>query len=351
MGLSYKNLSCNHFLKQIRNINYANAALLFGFQNKLDVNVNLTVDLAQLILQADIFANEMLSNNSSLNFKRFLGSYSRDWPRLLHEAYIYDHCRCLFYGINGGRINNLSDSCYCFPGHLLLTKMLHNPTFSYNINDEQPYNVFVNLNYSNDFSEYLNKVFDMYPKLNQGMSSSVQTPHYYNHEYEAILKGLYLGREYLATRTQNPIKDLFEMVVLSEETANTWINRDSNPIINSYLNNAGDKFFFILPTEVSNSKSFRSNESLFVSRAIGIRNDSSLTHLGNTLNTIAPRRFLDDRFTKEEVYAVTGLRSEIEPKDCAHIYDYLSVFFDVIVSDAARKENFLGMFREEKDKS
>jgi hypothetical protein len=369
MALSYKNLSCNHFLKQIRNINFANAELIYGFQNNIDLELTLFVDVLQIALQADIFANEIISHNSTLNLKRILGPFSRDWVKLLHETYVYDRCRCIFYGINGGKIVSLSDSVYCFPGNLLLVKLLHNVKFNYTIQDTVPYSLNLTIFYRTDPLDYLNPVFEMYPELANGMSSSTNMPHYYNSKYEGILRGLfnYINSSSANSRTttvvttdnttnngskskNKPKSGLYVMNELSDISANSWISRDSNPSLNSYLNNDGLKFFFILPTENSNVNSLRSNESLFVSRAIGLRNDDKVDHLDNHLNMMVRRNPTNDKFTKEEVYSITGLRSEIEPNDVTNIFEYLSFIYDEYRPNDERFEMLNNLFRYKENK-
>jgi len=126
---------------------------------------------------------------------------------------------------------------------------------------------------------------------------------------ESILKAL---EELSLTIQKSKNKEgLFQISKMNDPKIEAFKSRDSNPVLNSILSKDGKKFFFINPTQASIKLEW--NESIFFSRAVGFRNDDGLTYVGNQLYTSVPRNNESDLMTKYDVYAITGLKSSLDP--------------------------------------
>jgi hypothetical protein len=191
MVLMYKNLSTDRLLKQFRNIRYASGDLLFGFQNNVIYDYSLRVSIIQLSLQADIFSQQMMGYRSQIDYKRMMGAYSEDWPRLLHETYIYDALKNIFYGIYSVYNPYLPDNSFSFPGNIWRRKILEKTTFQYSTNDKIPFSLQVNVNFERDFELLCGHILDSYPRLRDGLTISGNTYRYSNFACEAVLLGLH----------------------------------------------------------------------------------------------------------------------------------------------------------------
>lgn len=323
MVLSYKNYATKEILTKLRNIRYSEGEMLFGYYNVVDLNLDFCLDLQQISLQADVAARTILTYRSVFDLKRFLGSYQEDWLRLLHEAYIYDVARCIYYGINSINIFDLPNDSYAFPGHVMLLNALAKNSFKYDTGDSQPFSLYVQIKYSGDANTILKPLFDVYPDIKEGLSDNENIISYVNSRCESILKGLFYAQQYLETRKTNKIS-LYQMVLLNDETVSATITGDSNPIFNSFLSKDLNKFYFILPASESSPNALRFNESVFIGRAIGFVSDN-IQVSGNNYYVCVKRNKSSDQFTRDEVYAITGLKSEVIPYSQEQIKEYLGI--------------------------
>lgn len=325
MALSYKNNSFDVILNKLRDIRYAGGEQLYGFNNTIDVQLQFNADRTQIALQADIFAREILLHRSKFDMKRFLGQYQDDWLRLLHEAYVYDRIKCIYYGFSYNNILTIPENLIAFPGNIILFRMLSKRQFSFQTSDIQPYSLYVSINTTLDRSSILEPIFEWYPSLREGMSENDSFPSYVNSRSESILQGLLNAKRYLDnSKSGNQSEQLYDIKQLGDSSVNAFTLNDSNPILNSFLSSDGNKFFFINPVSVSGPGKLRFNESLYLSRAIGLRRDQ-LEFNGNTFYSVVPRNTISDPLTREEVYAVTGLKSEIIPYGSEQINAYLGI--------------------------
>lgn len=325
MVLSYKNNSSNHILNKLIDVRYSNRQMLFGFDNNITITYGFDIDVMQIALQADIFSRQMYSYRSLFDFKRFLGSYQDDWLRLLHEAYVYDRVRCIYYGLNSNNLMKSPEDVVTFPGHCLMFNFLVRKTFQFSIDDSQPRSIFTGISTPNSAIEALRPVFQTYPDLEEGISQIPGVYTYFNFKYESILRGLKSGLTYLNSRKEiENSKDLFFTVNLDDQNISGMTNPMSNPILNSHLSEDCRKFYFINPVSVSGPGKMRFNESLYISRAIGMRSDQ-LTLESNNFYNVAVRDYTSDFLTREEVYAITGIKSEIVPYSWQQILNYLGI--------------------------
>lgn len=323
MVLSYKNYAKKEVLTHVRNIRYASSEMMFGFYNTVTLELKLQLDVTTLSNQADVFARQMMQHSSLFDFKRFLGSYQEDWPRLLHETYVYDRLRCIYYGYKSINMLRLPSIAYAFPGNIILMNSIIDGYYQFDSKDEQPYSLFVNIDKTVKVESLLRPVFDEYPNLEEGISSIEHAPSYVNFTYEKVLTGLFNAKSYLKTKRAS-FDNLFEIKKLDDETTRSMLLNDSNPIANSFLNTEGDKFFFTMPVERSKPQGLRFDESLFISRALGFTS-KQINVNGNNLYTSANRQAQLDPFTRDEVYSITGLKSELLPMSPNDIKRYLNI--------------------------
>lgn len=323
MELSYKNLAKDEILNKLRNIRYSNAEMLYGFENSVEMNLTLNVDVQQIAIQADVFAREILTHRSKFDLKRFLGNYQEDWLRLLHEAYVYDRIKCIYYGIMSFNLVKIPSGSFSFPGNILLMKSLIKRNFQYTTADAQPFSLYVNISYSTDIEEIFSPIFKIYPSLKEGMSDNNFIVSYVNSRCESILKGLHSGKQYLDSRSGSKEK-LFQITEMNDSAIDTYIEVETNPIMNSFLSEDGEKFYFIFPSAESGPEAMRFNESLFASRAMGFISNQ-LNYSGNAFYTVSKRNKETDFMAREEVYAITKLKSEIVPYSNEQIKNYLSI--------------------------
>jgi hypothetical protein len=80
-------------------------------------------------------------------------------------------------------------------------------------------------------------------------------------------------------------------------------------------------------------EALRFNESIFISRACGFRS-KGLNYKGNDFYVVVERDDDCDPLTREDVYAVTGLKSEMIPFSESQISNYLG--FDLYPSGEIR---------------
>jgi hypothetical protein len=79
----------------------------------------------------------------------------------------------------------------------------------------------------------------------------------------------------------------------------------------------------MLPTQDSKPEALRFNESLHCGRAVGFRRDQFILE-SNSFYKVATRRD-PDFLTREEVYSITGLKSEMVPSSMEQIKYYLGI--------------------------
>lgn len=323
--LTYKNLAKDIVLKDLRNLKYANSDMYYGFNNTISLNMELSIDVLQISLQANIFCREMLNLKGKIDFKRFLGSYQSDWPRLLHNVYVYDRIKCIYYGINLTKMPKLPENMHSFPGNILLTHLISKNTFRFDTKDEQPFSFFVKLVYETS-SSCFDPIFTEYPDLRTGMSDNPNIISYVNIEYEPIMQGLYYAKEYLASKAKDREgnNNLFEIHELNSTKIESFTSGEVNPIANSFLNDDGDKFYFVLPPNESKPQALRFNASVFLPRAIGLRSNQLILE-DNNFYKVARRDTSSDIFTRDEVFSITGLKSEIIPDSRNQIMEYLGI--------------------------
>lgn len=332
MNLSYKNLSRTKILNTLKDIRFLNGEMVFGFYNTANIDLTLTVDPQHLFQQADVFARQMYQYRSDFDLKRFLGSYQEDWIRIMSEAYVYDRLKAIFYGMFSIYKLELPDNLVTFPGHALLVNLLAKGSFSFSTNDSQPFTLYVNLKAEKAFEELAEPFFQICPDLRDGLSiNNTGSYNYCNPFYETVLRGFYNGRIYLENNRTGRVKnnnnskasDFFEMCMLNDDNIKTFTIGNSNPIANSFLSKDLDKFYFVRPDEDDNIGVPRFDESVFITRALGFIGDQ-LEIEGNNVYKVAKRN-KTDIFTKEEVFSITGIKSELVPYTMEEIDRYLGI--------------------------
>lgn len=338
MALSYKNYGKDLIINNLRDIRFANSELLFGQLNTVNINFEVKVDVQQLSNQADVFAQHMMIHRSDFDFKRFLGPYSSEWKRLFHETYIYDRCRAIYYGLNAMYLFEVPKDKKSFPGNIVLFNMLSKRNFSFNSSDNQPYQIFANILHPGRAENVLEEVFKKYPNIEKGMSNVENVISYVNPVYDAILEGMWNGRKFLLSDRftfddDNGGNDnqnrggkgkkkevFFQLKRMDDPTLANVLSEESNPLLNSFLSADGGKFFFIHPANISGPGKMKFNESVFLSRALGFTSEQ-LTFNDNNFYLVATRPERDF-LTSNDVYSVTGIKTEVTPSSSADIDSY-----------------------------
>jgi hypothetical protein len=114
---------------------------------------------------------------------------------------------------------------------------------------------------------------------------------------------------------------LYEITYLTDKNVISNLTEESNPILNSFLSKDHSSFSFILPTNESGPNALTFNESVFLSRAIGLTSDGISVNGSKIYNTVK-RAVSSDRFIRDEVYSVTGLKTERVPYSLDQIMNY-----------------------------
>lgn len=325
--IEYVNNSTNSILKEFRNTKYAMGDMTLSVGNFIERELKFVLDVNQISLQADIFSRGFMTHRSDFDFKRFLGSSDIDWLRLLHETYVYDRVRSIYYGLNSHKLLSIPELKSSFPGNILLFHFLSNRSYSYSTMDMQPYSYNVKISTQGTLKviDFLKPVFDAYPNINHGISDDENVVSYSHPIYDGILLGMRNGKEYMETKLKknNTNGLFFELYDFNDSRLTNFLLDSNNPLSNSFLSEDGTKFFFTLPAEKSPVEALKFNESVFISRALGFRGDQLMLE-GNPFYTVVSRKEADI-FTKDEVYSVTGLKTEFVPYSRDQINKYLQL--------------------------
>lgn len=351
MALSYKNYAKDHILHSLRNIRYANAEMMFGFYNNISIELELKLDKQNLLYQADLFASEMLTHRSVIDFKKFLGSYQEDWKRILIETYVYDRLKCIYYGINSKYMHTIPGNLVSFPGNIILMNALSMNSFIFSTNDSQPFNLYFNITYNDDVEELFEQVFETIPILRQVISDAKGVYTFISFQYESVLKGLYNLKTQKMTQSKSNngrgssdrLSNLYYINNMNDDSIKSILIGDSNPLLNSFFSKDGLKFYFIMPIDKSVPEALRFNESLFISRAIGLTGNQHEIG-GNNVYTVANVNQDVDRLIREDLYSVTGIKTE-------QVYlsmDQIKYYLDI---NSYVKEAFEEVFLKEKKPS
>jgi hypothetical protein len=139
-----------------------------------------------------------------------------------------------------------------------------------------------------------------------------------------VLKGLHDAILYLKgnKKLDDKQKQIFDIVALNSDTFDVSSD-DKNPICNSFLSLDGKEFSYI-DTDYSSKENIRLNESIFLSRAIGLRS-SGFRVVNNNFYNVVTRDTNNDLLTREDVYAVCGLESVLAPTTSQQILAYLGL--------------------------
>lgn len=333
MSLSYKNLAFDELVTNYRDLRYANGALNFGYANSVNQLLTLQLDVTHLGMQADVFTQGMDKFRSKLMLKKYISARPSEWSQMLHEAYVYDRLRCIYYGLTFNSLVKLPENISAFPGNVLLMHFLSRGVFKFEQNDEQPFSLTISIEAVRSFETLVKPILDKYPNLKVGLSDYSNTSYFYNSNYERILTGLSNDREYLIGRrpgnggnnnNNNNSNNIFEITKLTDDRIMSFLNKDSNPIANSFLSKELNKFLFNMPYDKSGPQALRFNESLFLPRAVGLTGNN-ISYEGNPFYKSVPRRISKDIMAKEEVYAVTGLKCSVVPQSSSEMNFYLKV--------------------------
>lgn len=342
MSLSYRNYSTDEILKQCRNIDYAACLELYGgVNNNIEMVSEIKINVLQIKQQADIFAKQMLIYKSKADFKRFLGSRDDRWKRLLHETYVYDRCRSIYYGLNSIFMSKFPINTHSFVGNVLLANLLKDNYRKFDTKDVLQYNLYFKVEFNRKASELLDPIFKVYPNLKSGMSTNENSYSYVNTEYESILTGLYNAKTFMEKNNTNnsnsnsnsatpsanvssPRSTIYDMCTLDSDNVLQFFTDAQYPFMNSFLNENSDRFSFILPSSDSKPESIKHNESVFLARAVGLVS-KGVVRQENNLYCSVPRKFSSDNLIYNEVYSITGLKTEILPDSEDFINSYLVI--------------------------
>lgn len=321
MALSYKNHSTDSILNKLRDIRYGSGEMLYGQYNIIERTIKFSTNISQLTHEADLFSREMLSHRSKIDFKRILGQHQDDWCRQLHEAFVYDRCRAIYYGLNLRNIDRLREGKYSFPGHILLFRFLNEMNYNFSTSDSQPFFLYLNIEVGNQ-KELLDPIFEVYPDLRDGLSTNDRNISYVNTACETVLNGLYNSKVFMNTRGKN-LPAIFEIRDMTDENIEAvTLSNSSNPILNSLLNEKGDRFMFI--NTDTGPGNMRFNESLFITRSLGFIG-KQLEIDENVFYAVSRRDSSADPLTKNDLYAITGIKTDLIPYTDEQIKNYLGI--------------------------
>jgi hypothetical protein len=185
------------------------------------------------------------------------------------------------------------------------------------------------------------EVFEICPNLKEGLSDNPKFISYVNSQSETILRGLYNGSIYLESKSEkksnnnkegnnkkeNKVKSdsLFTMFDFSTDKLDDKMYQDEFPFANGIMNKSFKSWYFYIPDDKSGVNTLHFNESIFLGRAIGLTMPNNLNVSSNPMYIEVPREYYSDAFCKEEVYSVTGLKSELIPYSMENIIQYLSI--------------------------
>jgi hypothetical protein len=323
--LSYVNNATGEILQQSRLIRYAGGDLPFGQQNQITLNVRFAFDVQHVSLMADVYARQMFMHRSVMDYKRMFGPRSEYWLKELHHTFVYDHVRSIYFGLNSYKMLTPPINTFSYPGHILLRKYLYNSAFRFSIDDGQPISVTVNISIpERDALTVIEPFLRKYPELREGLSLDPNQVRYANTKYEAALEGIKNQVQYLNAKKSEDNKNLMHILPADTEELDTFLISDSNPIANSFLSNGGKKFSFIFPSEKATPNVLRFNESTFLPSAIGITSDpkQSLV-MGNQIYKTVDRNPIQDLMISNQLYSITGLKSDILPNSEEGINHYI----------------------------
>lgn len=322
MKVSYKNKSTDLIIGKSVNLIYGASNSTYGL-NYVNLDFQLVIDIDHLRQQADVFSREIMTLKPRIQFKRFMGDNYESWVGLLHESFIYSYALCVFYGINEKNLLNFSNTGYVFPGHLVLTRLLFEGNYQFHSRDDKfiPFSFFAKVEHSIDAESVLKPIFDVYPNIKDGFTSG-KNPSFMSFIHETVLKGLYDASVFLKSN-KNYGGQLFDVVPLNSEEFKSVTSDLNNPLCNGFLSLDGKQFHFI-DVNYSSRENIRFNESIFLTRAIGLRS-SGLTVVENNFYNVVQRDPSYDRLVKDDVYAILGLESVLSPYSMQQIQHYLGI--------------------------
>lgn len=349
MALSYKNLAFDELVTVFRDLKYANLDLLYGFENSITLTLALAVDVGQLRAQADVWTQGIDKYRSIFMLKKYISARPSEWSQMLHETYVYDRLKCIFYGKNFNSIGKLPVNVNSFPGNVLLMHAIGRGVFKFEQKDSQPFSMTVVLNCEADFNDLIQPVLDMYPNISVGLTNSVNSRTFYNSTYERILTGLSNDRAYILSRRgrgSNPkgskqstqSESTFEITFLTDDRIPAFLNQETNPFSNSFLNKDLTRFYYNSPYNLSGPEAMKYNESVFITRALCFTG-SNISYEGNSFYRSVRRNNLNDYLTRDEVYAVTGLKTEAIPRAENDMNSYLDIVDLTNRSNVIRNED------------
>jgi hypothetical protein len=334
-NLTYKNHSTDVILQKYVNILSANGTNTYMSSNIIEMSYKLVVDVEHASQCADVFARQIYTLRGKCDFKRFLGANDRKWLYLLHCSYIYSYLKCVYYGMCYNEIVSLPEDNIAFPGHVLLLHMLRRQRFQFNSTGSFTSSLYGKIESDYTLKDFLEPFFSTYPELGEGISQINNIYTYSNSRFEAILKGLYDALTYLNSKRDNSDKNLFQMNKINDSQIVQFLSPESNPLFNGHLNKTGDKYFFILPKDGVVNDNLHFNESMFLTRAVDLRSSQLVT--SQNPYYIFANRIQIDFMIREDVYAVTGLESNMMPYGENQVMDYCNVSTDELIGEEIRR--------------
>lgn len=320
MGLSYRNNFSNEILLKNRNIQKFKNNSVIGKDDTLEVELTFEVDVIGILNQADVFAQQLILDDTIYNLKRFVSPYEQDWRRILTEVYVYSYVRAVYFGINMNSLNGVADQNLVFPGHALLARTLAQPTFSYSYRDnDRNYSLNAVIKYES-FSDTFKALKDVIPEPFEAESSNSNALYFYSSEYDKILSGLKSSIEFVNSKGRGISPD-FAICEVNDTNIASFAISHSNPFLNSFLSSDGKEFYFVNQKE--ENIRFTHNESFYFSRSVGLRS-KQLSIDDNPMYTCVKRDADQDFLTCEDVYATTGLKVSTYPVSMKTIKGYLS---------------------------
>jgi hypothetical protein len=244
------------------------------------------------------------------------------------ESYVYDRLKAIYYGVNYSNLNEWPEGFVSFPGNILLSRLISKRTFNHFTDDQQPYSLFINVSCQTNIVSLFREIFEICPNLRDGFSDTPGFSSYVNSQCESVLRGLFNGKIYLDSKKSNGNKsenDLFQILEFDTDKYDGKFLKLGFPFINGIMHDDFKSWYFNIPDSESGVNALRFNESVYLGRAIGLSMSSNLDVLSNNMFMSAPRNYESDPFTKDEVYAVTGLKSELIPYSMDDIKKYLSI--------------------------
>lgn len=288
-----------------------------------EVSLDLSIDLDQLEYQSDVFA-ENFSCHGNINFFKVLRIKQNQVMKVLKEIYVYSYAKSLYNGIYYHQISGSSELGSALRGHACLFHLLINPSNSSNRSD---YHISyrISLGTADYKKALLLSLIGKFPFLSEHSKftkDSFGTSPFFIGNYERHISNLetdFYSKNHIATNDteESSKKDKSDpnypegklaLYKLTESSASSITSFSNTPVINSFVNKANSKFYFITVgngISVHNNSSFIYNKANFLFFSDDERNDKKKTERIYSVIELSKNQ---QHLVCNEVFCNTGIK-------------------------------------------